>query len=130
MKILVLTLLTLFVSGTSFASQRVSQYCTGKISIDGQSKLVTYYDGCGMEEKPCFISINIDQEKKSFSLHSGANIRLYPASESEVVLLESSKEEILIVLQRTGSNGTLTYLNDQNQILSNLPVQCMDNDDK
>lgn len=122
MNLKVIFFLSTFVSVTSFA--RVSQYC------ESQDKTVTYSDGCGMEEKPCFMKITVGGEEKSLATYTGDKINLYPASESEVVIGESIKEEKLVILQRNGTEGTLTYFIDQNKMLSNLSVKCSDNDDK
>ena len=46
-----------------------------------------------------------------------------------MIVAKRTAQELLLVLQRQGSRATLTYLNDQNLILSNAVLKCIAHDD-
>lgn len=132
-KILISFLLTAF--ALPVWASRPAQYCVGSVlnPVSGKKVAVSYAENKSAEDNISFLSVSVGDLRKGFATFESnqmqATIEINPASKGEVVVAKRAAEELLVVLQRQGSKATLTFLYDQNLILSNVPVKCTANDD-
>ena len=127
--------LLLTVAALPVWASRPAQYCAGSVlnPVTGKKISVSYVETKDAEDKISSLSVSVGDLRKSFATYESnqmqASIEISPASEGEVVVAKRSAEELLVVLQRQGSKATLTFLYDQNLMLSNVPLKCTANDD-
>jgi hypothetical protein len=134
MKKMLICLLLSLAALPAWAS-RPAQYCVGRVlnPVTGKKVAVSYVENKDVDDKISSLSVSVGDLRKSLAAYESnqlqATIEINPAGKGEVVVAKRAAEELLVVLQRQGSKATLTFLYDQNLMLSNVPLKCSSNDD-